>query len=73
MFTRKFWKDAAERAISTGAQVSIAGWGVGTLPDVSVPLWSLASMALAGAGLSLIKALAASKVGDSESASLVTK
>jgi hypothetical protein len=63
-WTAAFWKAAAERAISTAAQVALVGWGTGTLPQVSLPWWSLPSMALAGGVLSLIKSLAASQIGN---------
>lgn len=71
MFTRKFWADAAERAISTGAQAGLLAWGGGALPDVSLPWWTVPAAFAGGVVLSLLKSLAARKVGDSESASLV--
>lgn len=73
MFTRKFWKDAAERAVSTAAQVGILAWGGGAVPDVSLPWWTIPVAMVGGAALSLLKSLGARKVGDSESASLVTQ
>jgi len=64
IFEVAFWKATAERAVSTAAQVALVGWGAGALPNTSLPWWTLPVMALAGAGLSVLKALAASRTGD---------
>lgn len=59
IFTVGFWKATAERAISTGAQMVLWSWGAGTLPDVSLPWWTLPVAFLAGVALTTIKAVAA--------------
>lgn len=82
MFSKKFLKDAAERAISTGAQVLGAflvidvagGAATGVTPAVSIMDvdWPFALGVTAAAMLgSVLKSLAARKSGVTESASLV--
>ena len=72
MWTVLWWRDAAERALATAAQSLLAAWGVG---DGLLNAWELdpmtgAGIAAGGALLSLLKALAATQVGDPDSASL---
>lgn len=64
IWTRAFWQAAGERAISTAAQVAIVAWGAGTLPDTSLPWWTVPAMAAAGGVLSILKSLAASQTGN---------
>lgn len=71
MFTRAFWKDAAERAVSTAAQAAIAVLGADGFDLLNVDAAAVAGVAVGGAVLSLLKSLVASKVNDPESASLV--
>ncbi len=71
MWTWTFWKDAAERAISTAAQSAIAVLGADQLGLVDVSWPAVASVAGMGAVLSVLKAVAASQTGDPTSASLV--
>ena len=61
MFTLKFWKATAERAIATGAEAVIAVWGVGDIAlNAFVIDWETAAgIALGGAALAVLKALAA--------------
>lgn len=73
MWSPPFWRDAAERAIATAAQTGIGvlvvdGAGVGLL-DVDVP----AALSLIGAAalVSILKSLAARRVGTPDTASLV--
>jgi hypothetical protein len=70
VFTKKFIKDLAERALSTFAQTLIAGLAVssGLLEVKWVPVLSVAGLA---AFLSVLKSLAAAGVNDDDSASLV--
>lgn len=72
MFTALFWRDAAERAISTAAQSTLAAWAVGDgLLDAWTVDWrAAAGIAAGGAVLSLLKSIVATRIGDHESASL---
>jgi hypothetical protein len=72
VFTRAFWKDAAERAVATAAQSALAVMGAdGLFNLLQVDAASVLSVAGGGALLSVLKSLVASKVHDPESASLV--
>lgn len=64
MFTRVFWADLLERAISTFAATFVAG------NVISSPLRSLEAAGIA-AGLGALKGLAATQLGNPGSASLV--
>lgn len=64
IWTGAWWKAVGERAISTAAQVIVAGWGTSALPDVSLPWWSLPVMGLAAGALSILKSVAASQSGN---------
>ncbi|WP_313546383.1 holin [Corynebacterium sp.] len=70
MLSKTFLKDAAERAIGTFAQSLLATFGVGT------PIWGLdwetsLGISATAALISVLKSVAASTVGNPESASLV--
>lgn len=70
MWTKRFWLDAFERAIRTGAQIVAVGWPVSAA--IATTNWTLLGWtALGAAGLSLVMSLAGSKTGDPTSASLV--
>ena len=77
MFTKLFWKDAGERAISTFAQTAIAIIGVAAplsgmdLADVNyIPVLMVSSLA---AILSILKSVGAATKSGTESASLSTE
>lgn len=75
MWTARFWKDAAERAAKSAAQALVI-YLAGDLPvfDAWHADWAAAGgVAGAAALLSLLTSIISSKVGDSSSASLVTK
>lgn len=73
MFTRIFWRDTIERAISTAAQFLLAGIG-GQAADKLVGGWEvLAAAAATGFALTVIKSLAAASFGDKESASFTVR
>lgn len=67
MFSKKFWRDALERAISTAAQASAGAIAAGSVFDLD---WRVAGgTAITATVLSVIKSLIASQVGAPESAS----
>lgn len=67
MFSVKFLKDSAERALSTVAQGYVASAVIlGGIFD-----WTAFKIALGAGVLSLFKSVAASKIGASDTASLV--
>jgi hypothetical protein len=63
IWTSAWWKATGERMVSTAAQFALGAWGGGTLPDVSLPWWTIPVAALAGAALTLLKCLAATGLG----------
>ncbi len=63
IWSKAWWKATSERMISTAAQFALGAWGGGTLPDVSLPWWTIPAAAGAGAVLTLMKCLAASSTG----------
>jgi hypothetical protein len=73
MWTVKFWKDAAERAVKSGAQAMLLYYlGGDQVFDAWHANWPAAGAIAAGAGLlSVLTSLVSSRVGDSQSASLV--
>ena len=74
MFTRTFWRDAAERSISTAAQSALLALGQDVVGfDVFGADWrNVVGVAVGGGVLSLLKALAAARVpGSISPASLV--
>ncbi len=76
VFTRSFWKDTAERVISSAAQGALVGWaGVEVLasPDAIVTAGEAAAYGALGMGVAtLLKCLIASRLGDEGTASVVT-
>ena len=67
MFTRKFWQDTLERVLSSAGQGALVGW-VGT--DVLDQDWRLILGSAGGmAALTLLKCVAAFRVGETDSAS----
>jgi hypothetical protein len=70
-FTVAWFRDAAERAVSTFAQSFLSVIGGDALNVWHFGWKTAAGVAVGGAVLSLLKSLAARRVGDPESASLV--
>jgi len=71
IFTPAFWRDAAERAISTAAQTAVALLSVDGLGLLDVDWTATASAAGLAALVSVLKSIVASRSGDG-SASLVS-
>jgi hypothetical protein len=71
IFTRSFWKDTLERVIATFAQALLSALPASYVPGVTLPLRGALAVAGGAAALSLLKCLAASRVGDSDSAALL--
>lgn len=72
LFTARFWREAADRAVKTAAQALLLFWGGGDLFNAWEVNWtSSAGIALGGAVLSLATSLASAPFGDRASASAV--
>ncbi|MEV1295759.1 holin [Pseudonocardia sp. NPDC049635] len=72
MFTTVFWKDAAERAIATGAQTLVGLWTAAGVFNLLTVDWAAAGGVAAGAAaLSLLKSLVATTIAERGTASLV--
>lgn len=71
MFTRKFWKAAAERAVKSAGQAELIYFGGGLMTIWGVDWKAAAGVGLAGALLSALTSLASTRVGDDDSPSLV--
>jgi len=63
MFSKIFWRDTTERAVSTGAQVALVALGQDVAGfDVFAADWrNVAGMAAGGVVLTVLKCLAAAK------------
>lgn len=73
MFTWTFWKQAAERSLSTAAQAVLASWGVDLLGVLEVDWAATGSFAGLAFLAAVLKAVVASQVNDPESPSFVTE
>lgn len=71
MFTRSFWKDAAERAAATAAQTVLALLGADGFDLLDVDVYEVMGVSLGALVLSVLKSLVASKLHNPDSASLV--
>lgn len=75
MFTKRFWKDAAERAAKSVAQGAVLALGVGGATigfDVIAADWTYVLSFAAGAGvLSVLTSVISSGLNDKETASAV--
>ena len=68
MFTVKFWKDAAERAIRTAAQALLALWATNVSGVLEVDWVQAGSVAALAALTSVLMSIVATNVGEYESA-----
>ena len=73
MFTKKFWRDTTERAISTAGEGMLLVVGADGFNVLTADWQNLLGGAAGGALLAVLKALIASRIGSSESASLDPK
>ena len=71
MWTLKFWKDAAERAIKTTAQTALATMGTTAVAITSLDWGQIAAISATGGVLSILTSIASTGRGDADSASLV--
>lgn len=71
LFTKSFWKDAVERAISTGAQAVLTVLSLDGTNIIPVNFdWAVALSTFGfGAGFAILKALVASYAGNQGTAS----
>ena len=68
MFTVKFWRDAAERAIRTAAQALLALWATDVSGVLEVDWVQAGSVAALAALTSVLMSIVATNVGDTDSA-----
>lgn len=71
MFTRAFWKDAAERVVSSAAGGALTALGLDMVNVLEVDAKAVFGAAVGTGLVSLLKALVAKRVNDPDSASLV--
>ena len=73
MFTKAFWKAAAERAVKTAAQTGLVAWGATTFTEVGQVVPTLEAVGLAslsGAILSLLTSVGSDAVTKQDGPSL---
>lgn len=70
MWSLRFWKDAAERAVRTAAQSLLALWATSVSGILDVDWPQAASVAGLAALTSVLMSLVGSGIGDTESASM---
>ena len=71
MWNKGFWKDAAERAIKTFAQVAVSFLVIGTTGVLEVDWQQIASISAVAALASVLTSIASDGVGVKGTASLV--
>lgn len=71
LFTRQYWADTTERVVSTAAQAGVAAFGLDQVTDVHLDLGELALFMAFAALASLLKCLAAIKVGAANTAAML--
>ncbi|GAA3699286.1 hypothetical protein GCM10022377_10360 [Zhihengliuella alba] len=64
MWTATFWKDTAERVISTIAQVALVTIGAEAFNVIEADWAAIAAVSVGGGVVALLKAVAASGIGD---------
>lgn len=71
MFTKKFWKDAAERAGKTAGEAFLLAVGADRLNVLTADWYTLLGFSVGGVALSVAFSLASYKVGEKGTASVV--
>lgn len=72
MWSKRFWLDALERAIKTGAQVVAVAWPTTAAVLADGANWKVIGITAIGAmGLSFLTSIAGSQIGNPESASVL--
>lgn len=71
MWALSFWKQTAERAIKTAAQVALSFWVVGQTGVLDVDWQQFFSVTVLAAGASVMTSLVSSGVNDPENPSMV--
>jgi hypothetical protein len=71
MFTKTFWVDATERALSTAAQAALLALGGGSLNVLTADWQVVGGFALGGAVLSYLKSIVAARLTGTPDGSLV--
>lgn len=75
VFTTEFWRDTAERVISSAAQGALVGWGAGSFTSLSEVATAGQIAAFGALGMAIatfLKCLIASKLGDEGTASVIS-
>lgn len=73
MFSKSFWKAAAERAVKTAAQTGLVAWGATTFTAIGQVVPTLEAVGLAGlsgAILSLLTSIASDAATDKSGPSI---
>ena len=71
MWSLSFWKQTAERAVKTAAQVALSFWVVGQTGVLDVDWQQFASVTALAAAASVLTSLVSSGVNDPENPSAV--
>ena len=70
MFSKRFWRDATERALRTFAQSALATIGVGAVNVLNVDWQGVLGVGAGGAVISLLMSLGSERFGDPGTASV---
>lgn len=73
MWTKKFWKDAGERAVKTFAQITAAELTVIVSTSYDLDLQRVALFTVTAVAYSVVTSISSKKVGDNESAALAKR
>ena len=71
MFTKQFWKDAAERAVKTAAQAAVVVVGADVANVFELDWNEMAGLSIGAALLSVLTSIASEPFGEKGTASLV--